>query len=433
MIGSIFVRFCLLTWLAGQIAASGQGVFLAGAARRDITPGEPVPMWGYAARHDALSQGVLDPLYADALVLQAGSRKLAIVGLDLGRSPSERSLERIRQLIRDKAGIQWSFIAGSHTHHGPVLELSDEVGKGKGRFDAALRYYRELEDKIAEALLEADKRLRPARVAAGVAVLEGFNRNRHTRLEPKPVDRDLAVLRLDDEAGKPLAVVVNFAAHPTMLPASKREFSADWVGVFKEAVRRQTGAAVIFMQGASGDLSVNQGPHKDYRAFGEALGSEAVKLWSSLTAEPPESPSLEVREERFRFSSRTDFSNPILRGLYEKAFFAELVANYMDEYAEGVRPRLTVALLNGRTAMVGVSGEVFSAHAVRLKQRARVSPLFFFGCSNGYHQYFPTIEAVAEGGYGADAAVSPVEIGVGERLMDTALEWIYRMLGRIKP
>jgi hypothetical protein len=56
-----------------------------GAGRRDITPREPVPMWGYGDRHDALSVGVLDPLYADALVIQAGGRKIAIVGLNLGR------------------------------------------------------------------------------------------------------------------------------------------------------------------------------------------------------------------------------------------------------------------------------------------------------------------------------------------------------------
>src|SRR5258706_3567702 len=122
--------------------------FRAGVGRRDITPQEPVPMWGYGARHDALSTGVLDPLYATALVIQAGTNKLALVGLDLGRAPAEKSLQTIRQRIKAEAGIEFSLIAGSHTHHGPVLELSNEEGKGKGRFDAALRYYPEMEDGI---------------------------------------------------------------------------------------------------------------------------------------------------------------------------------------------------------------------------------------------------------------------------------------------
>lgn len=388
-------------------------------------------MWGYGARHDALSQGVLDPLYADALVLQAGGRKLAIVGLDLGRSPSEGSLERIRKRLRE-AGVEFSLIAGSHTHHGPVLELSDEPGKGQGRFDAALRYYRQLEEAIVEAVLEADARLEPAMLAAAVVPIEGFNRNRHSKLEPKPVDRDLGVLHLVTAHGKPIAVLVNFAAHPTLLPASRLEFSADWVGAMKQALRQATGAHVLFLQGALGDLSAAPAPGQDYKGFGEALARQVLAVAEKLTPETPASPRLEVREERFRFRSRTDFSNPLLRALYARAFFAELVANYLDEYREGIQPRLTVALLNGEIGFVGVSGEVFSAHAVRLKQRARLKALFFAGCANGYHQYFPTIEAVAEGGYGADATVSPVEVGAGERLMDAALIWLYRMGGRIR-
>jgi len=104
----------------------------------------------------------------------------------------------------------------------------------------------------------------------------------------------------------------------------------------------------------------------------------------------------------------------------------------MDEYAQGVRPRLTVALLNGDIALVGVSGEFFSNHSLRLKERVRVKQLFFFGYCNGYHQYFPTIEAVAEGGYGADSAVSPAAVGAGEEIMNKALLWTYQMRGKIK-
>ena len=90
-----------------------------------------------------------------------------------------------------------------------------------------------------------------------------------------------------------------------------------------------------------------------------------------------------------------------------------------------------MALLNGNVALVGVSGEVFCSHAIRLRKRARVKQLFFFGYCNGYHQYFPTIEAAAEGGYGADALVSPAEVGAGEQLMNQALIWIYELSGRL--
>jgi hypothetical protein len=407
------------------------GAFKVGVAKRDLTPQEPVPMWGYGARHDALSNGNLDPLQATALVIQAGTNKLAIVGLDLGRAPAERSLQLIRQRIKAEAGIDYSFIAGSHTHHGPVLELSDEPGKGKGKFDAALRYYKEMEDGIAGAIIEANGKLASARMATGSLRLEGFNRNRHTRIEPKPSDRDLSVMRFDDAAGKPMAIVVNFAAHPTMLPATTLKFSADYVGAMKAQVEKEMGTVAIFMQGAAGDQSANPGTNSGYQAFGQALAREVIKLASGLTPAEVGNPSLVVREDRLKFKSRTDLSNPLVRAAYSLAFFPELIPNFADEYAEGVRPRLTVALLNGEIALVGVSGEFFSNHAIRLKERARVKQLFFFGYCNGYHQYFPTIEAVAEGGYGADNKVSPVAVGAGEQLMDTALIWIYQMLGKM--
>jgi neutral ceramidase len=406
----------------------------AGSARRDITPREPVPMWGYGARHDRLSTGTLDPLFADALVIQTGDRKLAIVGLDLGRSPAEASLARIRQKIKATAGIEHSFIAGSHTHHSPVLELSDETGKGRGRFDASLRYYKEMEEAIVAAILEADKKLVPAKIAVGSVNLEGFNRNRHSKLPNKPSDRELAVMRLDDQNGNPISILVNFTAHPTMIQALVMKFSADYVGALKNEIEKATGAHAIFMQGAAGDQSVddNKGDERGYQAFGQRLGKEAVKLAMSLTAQAVAKPSLEVREERFKFASRVDFGNSFVRTIYETAFFRELVPNYVDEYADGIRPRLTVALLNKEVALVGVSGEFFSNHSIRLKERARVKQLFFFGYCNGYHQYFPTIEAVAEGGYGADKQVSPVAIGAGEQMMNAALLWIYEMLGKIK-
>ena len=426
--GSIRVVICGLALLPPSVSAQ----FRAGAARQDITPQEPMPMWGYGDRHDALSTGIQDPLHADALVLDCAGKKLAIVSLDLGRAPSERSLQIIRRRLKE-AGIDSSFIAGSHTHHGPVLELSDEPGKGKGRFDAALRYYPFLEDRIVAAVLDANSSLIPARMATASVQLEGYNRNRQTKIEPKPVDRELAVLRIDDGAGKPIAIVTNFTGHPTTIPSSVLKFSADYVGAMKNEVAAQTGAVSLFMQGAAGDQSVlPDGPRKGYQAFGKALGDEVVKLSSALETKDVPNPSLQVKEDRFRFSSRVDFSNPMVVGLYQKAFFPELIPSFIDEYADGVRPRLTVALLNGDIAMVGVSGEFFANHALRLKARARVKQLFFFGYSNGYHQYFPTIEAVAEGGYGADQGVSPVAAGAGEQMMDTALLWIYQMMGKIK-
>ncbi len=433
MAALLSARYWLLTTIVCvfTLQLHAQTNFQVGAARRDITPTEALPMWGYGDRHDALSDGKLDSLYAAAVVIKAGNDKLAIVGLDLGRAPNEKYLQRIRQRIKSEAGIAYSLIAGSHTHHGPVLELSDEEGKGKGRFDAALRYYQQMEDGIVAAIVEANSKLVPAKLASGIFKLDGFNRNRHTKLEPKPVDRDFGLLRFDDAAGKAIAVLVNYTAHPTSIPSSVRKYSADFVGALKTTIEKETGATAIFMQGAAGDQSTDR-KDKDYQGYGQALGQEALKFLTGMKAADVAAPSLQVREERFKFGARTDFANPLIKQAFAKAFFPELIPNFIDEYADGVRPRLTVALLNNEIALVGASGEFFANHALRLKERTRGVQVFFFGYCNGYHQYFPTIEAVAEGGYGADNAVSPVEVGAGEKMMDTALLWLYQMRGKIK-
>ena len=91
-----------------------------------------------------------------------------------------------------------------------------------------------------------------------------------------------------------------------------------------------------------------------------------------------------------------------------------------------------MALFDGRIGLVGVSGEFFCDHAVNLRRRAGLELLLFCGCCNDYHQYFPTIEAAAEGGYGADSTVSPVEIGAGERMMDQALIDLLQMQGKLR-
>ena len=185
-----------------------------------------------------------------------------------------------------------------------------------------------------EAVLEANSKLAPAKIGTGSVQLEAFNRNRQTKLTPKASDRELAVLRLDDMAGKPIAILVNFTAHPTMISAATLKFSADYVGAMKEIVQKETGASVIFMQGAAGDQSVNEGTNKGYQVFGQALGREVMKVAAGIVTQEVAHPSIEVNEDRFKFASRIDLSNPLVRIAYEKAIFPELIPNFVDEYAD---------------------------------------------------------------------------------------------------
>jgi hypothetical protein len=91
---------------------------------------------------------------------------------------------------------------------------------------------------------------------------------------------------------------------------------------------------------------------------------------------------------------------------------------------------LNTVLLNGEIGLVGGSGEFFSNHSNRLKERSYLPHTLFFGYCNGHNLYFPTIEGASEGGYGADPQMSPVELGAGEELMNQALKNLYGLQGK---
>jgi hypothetical protein len=413
-----------------QPTPDAPATFTVGFAKRDITPTAPMPMWGYGARHDMLSTGTLDPLYAKAIVIEAAGDKVAIVGLDLGRGPTTDMMKDIRTRCAEAAGIEHFLISGSHTHHGPVIELTDNPGFGKGKYDDAVAYSAKLLELLIEVILEADGSRKPAKLGIGAKDIL-FNRNRHTKRTPKATDPMLAVMRFDHADGRPMAVLVNYAAHPVMTDVRQLKFSADYPGFMMNKVEQALSVPCVFMQGAAGDLSPNpNNGRKQVDAFGNALADEVIALSATITPTRPTTLSIQGKVDTFNFSSRTDFKNPVILLLFSRAFFPELVQNFFRDFADGIPCELNTVLLNRNIALVGGSGEFFCNHAVRLKERSYVDHTLFFGYCNGHCLYFPTIEAASEGGYGADAAVSPVAVGAGERMMNRALINIYTMLGK---
>jgi neutral ceramidase len=416
---------------------AGEPEFRAGFAKRDITPQEPMPMWGYGDRHDKLSTGTIHPLHAKAIVIHAGKDKVALVGLDLGRGPTSSMTHSIRQAIREQAAIEHLMISGSHTHHGPCIELLDHSGFGKDKFPAAVAYNLKLSGLLVEAILEADQNAIPARIGVSTRKVN-LNRNRHSKRSPKAVDPMLSVIRLDahegDREGQPIAVLVNYAAHPTMTDTHQLKFSADYPGFLQDKVEHDLDTGCVFMQGAAGDMSVNPptGVHGP-QAYGERLAAEVIELVIATQGEVPKKSTLRGRVDHFHFKSRVDFTSPLIAYAYGEAFYPELIRCFTKELQAGIPPELNTVVLNGQLALIGGSGEFFCNHANRLKTRSYLPHTLFFGYCNDHYLYFPTIEAVSEGGYGADPPVSPVEVGAGEQMMNQALKNIYTLVGKIAP
>ena len=217
-----------------------------------------------------------------------------------------------------------------------------------------------------------------------------------------------------------------------MIKAEDLRYSADYPGALCGLVEKELGVPCLFLQGAAGDLSANPMEEGGPVRFGQKLGREALALVNSIQCPTAEKTTLRTAEENFQFRTRVDLGNPLIKAGFVRAFFRGIVDFYEREYQQGVRPHLSVALLDNQIAFVGVSGEFFCSHSINLKRRARLPHLFFLGYCNDYQQYFPTIEAAAEGGYGASAGVSTAEVGAGELMMDHALGHLYRMQGKLE-
>jgi neutral ceramidase len=412
--------FCLVLWCFSQCHAEG---LEAGAAKIEIAPPVGFPMWGYASRKDKPSEGVHDPLFARSLVIKAGEVKIVLVSLDLGRPPTRTSMARIRDALK-KENFTELFLVASHTHHGPVLELDTWPTPEKP-------YTHELEQKLIDLIKKADSARVPARY--GVASSEtNLNRNRQSKRADRPIDNELLVLRFEDKNGKHIAHTVNFAAHPTMLPAELMKFSADYPGAMAKVVEAQTGAPCLFLQGAAGDLSTNSPEGiKGPEAFGKRLGEDVLKLAATIKIEKDKDAQLLATREELKFRCVVDVSNPQIKAALGKAFFPELITFFEKEYKDGVRPTVTVALLNNTLGIVGVSGEPFCEHAMTLRRRARLEHVLVMGYCNDYQQYFPTIQATAEGGYGTVPPVAVAEIGAGEEMTNKALIKLYQLQGKL--
>src|ERR1044071_5744464 len=87
----------------------------AGVARVEITPAAFMPMYGYANRKCGPANGTHDPLFAKALVLEAGDSRIAIVTMDLGAIVSEN----LRQTVASKLNIPVLLLSVSHDHSAP--------------------------------------------------------------------------------------------------------------------------------------------------------------------------------------------------------------------------------------------------------------------------------------------------------------------------
>src|SRR5262245_28272541 len=137
------MRSVLLVLLV--LASPAYADLRAGVARVEITPTALMQMYGYANRKCGPATGTHDPLLAQALVLEAGGSRVAIITLDLGSMVSDN----LTKAIESKLGIRAVLLSASHTHSAPSFL---PFGSSPTKDPAAPAYLAELDRKIFSAV-----------------------------------------------------------------------------------------------------------------------------------------------------------------------------------------------------------------------------------------------------------------------------------------
>ena len=440
-----------LLYICATALAVG-GTLEAGVSKVDITPPLGLPMYGYADRTKGAT-GILDPLYARVLVLQAEGKRLALVTLDLGRVFGPPSLARLRDQVTKNSGISFLLITASHTHSGPNI-LDEYPGNRTPAWETTQL------DKIAAAVAEACAHLTEARLGTGYGrAYIGYNRRRLNpdgtvtmfwenpdKLPTSPLDPTVSVLRVDTAAGKPLAILVNYACHPVVFGPDNLEYSADYVGVMAKTVEQSFGSGgaaplCLFLQGGDGDINPYYADtHRADDAVkkrdwtGEQLGQEAARVAKDIKTAADADASLQFTEDTLTVPVRWNaekFRKGMLATYGPKVYadHAELLNS--DNPRRELALPVTTVLINKKIELMGMPGEPFVDFQINWRDRCPLPGAFFVGYANGYLDYFPTIRAASEGGYGAADSDTYVAVGAGERMVNQSLVRIYEMLGRL--
>ena len=415
------MRFSVICALIlAVVAFDACAELLAGSASADITPPIGGRMYGYGARGANVSEGVHDPLYAKALVLENGDGRLAIVTLDWG-TVTEKNSERIKRLVKKETGIENVLCVASHSHSAPAPDPTFPTKRKP--------YLREAEEKIAGAIAAAARSVVPARIRVGHGeAREGHNRRKvlpdgtvemfwenRERVPTSPVDYQLGVIRVESTTGETIATLVNFQCHPVVLGPENLLISADYPGVMKGLVEDALGGACLFLQGAAGDINPfwdktppSEGAYEQMELMGKTIAEEVVRV--SGEAQPIEdNPAISVHTEIIALARRNDPQRKV-----------------RDLMAE-----VNTVVIGSDLALATFPGEFFVEHGLRLKRESKIKHTFFVGYTNRRLRYFPTIKACSEGGYGA-ASATIVEVGAGELLVGRALINLYYQAGLIR-
>lgn len=411
----ILFCFCVLCFSASVSAEQMR----AGLAKVVITPERSIWMAGYANRSKP-SEGKLHDLYAKALAItdNDGNRMVLVTADILGFT------RELADAITDKAATQYSLrrdqimLNASHTHTGPVVR-GNLVGAYQLDAEQATRIYeysQYLQERIVWVVGQALKDLSLAKLSIGHST-GNFAINRREAgengaikigLNPKGVvDHDVPVLMIETKREKLRGVVFGYACHNTTLTGEHYQLSGDYAGFAQlELEKQHPGTIAMFVMGCGADINPNPRSTLPYaQQHGTSLAEAVDKILNgkmsgidgkvkttfdrvNIPFGPPP-----TKEE---FEKRMGDSN-VFRKKHAERMLARLIRDgkLASEYPYPIQ----IFQIGKDFTLVGLSGEVVTDYALRLKQELGTDGLWVAGYTNEVMAYIPSARMFSEGGY----------------------------------
>lgn len=403
---------------AAGVPASGSTAagLRASAVKVDITPQTSQWLSGYGARQ---STGVLDSIYHRVVALDAGGTAFYLISSDLCLF-SPRLYDEVMAELQKDTGIDpkqvlWSV---THTHAAPEIGPPDmyKALLGRSDHDWDREYTSRTTRALVDAVRTARRQLEPARIAFGSGVAFA-NINRRARdvdgrvsigLNPEgPVDRQFNLIRLTRPDGAPIALVVNYAMHGTVMSGQNLAVSGDGPGIVTAYLEEKLGGTVLYVNGAAGNIAPIYSVYPNARSghlseFRVLLGNRVLAAVQSLGA------------------GTDDVRIHHLEKIVETPRKESLVwPDELGTYAVADRVRLPLRFVRINDAVIwSAPVEMFCEIAMDVRDRSPFAHTLYFGYTNGWFGYLPTAKGFDEGGY--EPRTSPFTPRVEADLRDTA-------------
>jgi len=403
----------------------------------DVPPG--LSMGGYALR-SGVALGTAEPLLATAVALLSGRRRCAVVSLDLVSVTTPVSRLLRDALSKSGFGDEDLILAATHTHSSPGQAqrklVADDLYYEPAALEAIERAVVHAVEAAADAAVEAE-------LDAADGLIDGIATNRVPGAATLPPTGSLVLAR--STSGQLLGAIVGYAAHPTVLGEDNLYYSPDFVGPFRTMLRRQLhGVPIVFLNGASGDLSTRFTRHARTPEENDRLGAALAAQFAPLVeaARPirstpldASSVSFEVQARSFPPAAEIDRTLAEARAQYRRAVDAgepaaeirtaqnDLIgAEALAALAHSARDRRETATLRairiGDLAVLGVPGELFSELGNAIARPSQVRDLMIATCADGYLSYILPSQMARAAHY--EALVSWVRPETGEQLVAAA-------------